>query len=86
MTILERHKITEVRISEVDTEGNYRNDNLEEVGAGLETDNIQIISEEMTEVVVGQDQVQEPVIIETELDVVSVRNMIILLRIVQLYR
>ena len=37
-------------------------------------------------VVVGQDQVQEPVLIEAELDATSVGNMIILLRTVQLHR
>ena len=36
---------------------NYRNDNLEELGIGLGTDNIQIISEGMTEVVVGLHQI-----------------------------
>ena len=42
---------------------------LEEVEVGLGTDNIQVILAEMTEIaVVGLDQVQEPVLIETELD------------------
>ena len=59
---------------------------LEEVGVGLETDNIQIISEGMTEVVVGLDQVQETVLIEIELDAIAVGNMIILLRTVQFCR
>ena len=42
----------------------------------------------MTEVVevVSLDQVQEPVLIEIELDVISVGNMIIFLRTVQLHR
>ena len=38
----------------------------------------------MIEVVVGLDQVQEPVPIDIELDVRNVENMIILLRTVQL--
>ena len=40
---------------------------LEEVEVGLGADNIQVISAEMTEVaVVGLDEVQELVLIETE--------------------
>ena len=48
---------------------------LEEVGVGLETDIIQIISEGKIEVVVGLDQVQEVVIIEIELDAINVGRM-----------
>ena len=60
---------------------------LEEAEVGLETDNIQVILEGMTEVVaVGQDQVQEPVLTETELDASSVGNMIILIKTVQLHK
>ena len=44
----------EETILQVDTEGITEMINLGEVGVGLETDNIQMISEEMT-VVVGQD-------------------------------
>ena len=55
---------------------------LEEVGVGLETDNIQIISEGMIEAVVGIDQIQELVLIEIELDALNVGNMIIWLRTV----
>ena len=80
-TISEVSKIKEVKSSEVLTEGIIEMIILEEV----ETDNIQVISEEMTEVVVvSLDQVQEPVVIETELDAISVGNMIILLQTVQL--
>ena len=58
---------------------------LEEVEVGLGTDNIQVILAGMTEVVVvGLDQVQDSVLIETELDALSVRNTIILLKTVQL--
>ena len=46
---------------------------LEKVEIGLGKDNIQVLVEEMIEVlVVGQDQVQQPVLTETELDVLSV--------------
>ena len=37
---------------------------LKEVEVGLGTDNIQVILAEITEVVVGLDQVQEPVLIQ----------------------
>ena len=53
----------------MDTEGIIEMTTLEEVEVGLGTDNIQVISAEMTEVVVvvvGQDQVLELVLIETE--------------------
>ena len=60
---------------------------LEKVEVGLETDSIQVISVEMIEVVVvGLDQVQELVLTETELDALSVGNMIISLQTVQLYK
>ena len=53
----------------------------EEVGLGI--DNIQIIPEEGIEVVVGLDQVQELVLIETEINAINAGNMIILPKIVQ---
>ena len=60
---------------------------MEEVEVGLGTDNIQVIFVGMTEVVVvGLDQIQEPVLIETELDAISVGNMIILLKTIQLHK
>ena len=60
---------------------------LEEVEVGLGKDNIQVILAEMTEVVVvGQDWVQGPVLTETELNVLSVGNMIISLKTVQIHR
>ena len=40
----------------------------------------------MIEVVVSLDQVQEPVLIEIELDAINVGNMIILLRTAQLQK
>ena len=83
-TILELCKIKEVKILEVDTEGIIEMITLEEEEVGLGTDNIQVILEGMTEVVVGLDQVQEPVLIGMELDAINVRYMIILLRTVQL--
>ena len=59
-TILEKCKITDVKIIEVDIEGITEMTNLKEVKVGLGTDNIQVISAEMTEVaVVVQDQDQE---------------------------
>ena len=61
--------------------------NLEEVEVGLGTDNIQVISAEMTEVaVVGLDLDQELVLTETELGALSVEIMIILLKIVQIHK
>ena len=60
---------------------------MEEVEGGPGTDNIQVILAEMTEiVVVGQDQIQELVLIETELDVLNVENMIISLKTVQVHK
>ena len=58
-TILEKHKITVVKILEVNIEGIIEMTTLEEVEVGLGKDNIQVIlaETEMTEVVVGQDQV-----------------------------
>ena len=58
---------------------------LKEVEVGQETDNIQVILEGMTTVVaVGQDQVQEPVLIEIELDASCVGNITISLKTVKL--
>ena len=55
------------------------------VGVGLEKDSFQTIPKGMTEeVVVDLDQIQEVVLIETRLDVISIENMIILLRTVLL--
>ena len=59
---------------------------LEEVEVGLEKDNTQVILIEAIEVVVGLDQVQEPVLIETKLNALSVGNMIISLKTVQLHK
>ena len=85
--ILEMHKIIEVRILEVDTEETKEMISLEEVGGGLGIDNIQIISEGMTKVVVGLDQVQEPVQIGLELHAKNGGgDMIISLRNVQFHR
>ena len=56
--IVETSKIKEVKVLEVDIEGNIEMTILEEVEVGLGTDNIKIISEGMVEVVVlGLDQV-----------------------------
>ena len=74
-TISEICKVIEVKISEADIEEIVEMTTSEEVG--LEKDNIQIILIEVTEVVVGLDQVQESVLIETEVDALSVGNMII---------
>ena len=60
---------------------------LEQVDVGLGTDNNQVILEGMTEVVaVGQYQIQELVLIETELNALSLGNMIILLKTVQIHK
>ena len=54
---------------------------MKEVGVGLKKDSFQIMPEEMTEVVtVGLDQVQELVLIDIGLDVISVERTIILLK------
>ena len=85
-TILEKCQIIGVKILEVDTKGVIETIILEELGIGLGTDNIQIISEGMIEVVVGLDKVQELVLIEIELDALSIENIIISLRTVQFCR
>ena len=81
-TILEKHKITENKASEVDTEIMIiEMMTLEGVEVGLKKDNIQVLLAEMIEVIVGHDEVQEPVLIKIELDVLSVENVIILKRL-----
>ena len=65
---------------------NNRNDNFGRGRSRSRGKNIQAILAQMIEVVVGQDQVQEPVLTETELDVLSVGNMIILLEAVQIHK
>ena len=59
---------------------------LEEIEVGVRKDNIQVILAEMIEVIVGQDQVQEPLLTETELDVLSVGNIIISLKTVWIHK
>ena len=67
-TVLEKYEISEVKFLGVDTEGDIEMKILDVVKVGLGTHNIQIISEGITEVVVvGLDQVQEQVLIKTEL-------------------
>ena len=85
-TILEKCKITEVNILEVDIEGITEMTTLEEVEVGLGADNIQVILKGMKKAVAGQDQVQELVLIETGLDALSVGNIIILLKTVQIHK
>ena len=58
---------------------------MKEVEGGIGIDNILII-EGMMKATVGLDQVQEPAWIEIELDVINAGNMIILLKIVWLFR
>ena len=84
--ILQKHKIIEVRILEDDIEVIIEMITLEEVEVGLGKGDIQVILAEMIEVVIGQDQIQEPVLTETELDILSVGSMIILLRTAQIYK
>ena len=68
------------KIIEVDTEGIIEMLIMEKVRVGLGTHNIQIKSVGIAEVVVIHvDQVQESVLIEIELDAISVGNMVILL-------
>ena len=81
---LGKHKIIQVSIVGVDIEAIIEMSTLEEVEVGLGEDSIQVILDRMIKAVVaGQDQVQEPVLIEIELDVSNVGNMIILLKTVQ---
>ena len=61
----------------MDIEGITETTTLEEVEVDLGTDNIQVILGGMIKVVVGQDQVQELVLIEKGLDALGVGNMII---------
>ena len=68
-TILEKCKTTEVKILEEDIEAIIETTTLKEVEVGLGKDSIQVILEGMTEIViVGLDQVQELVLIETGSD------------------
>ena len=61
----------------------YRNDSFRKVEVGLGKDSIQVILEGMVEaVLVDQDQVQEPLPIEIEFDVLNARDMVILLKTV----
>ena len=58
---------------------------MKQVGVGLEKDSFQIMPEGTTEVVaVDLDHVQELVVTQMGLDVISVESMIILLKTVQL--
>ena len=80
-TIRGRCKTIEVKVMEVDVKVIIEMTILKEVKVDPEKDNIHVKLAEMKEVVaVGQNQVQEPVLTETELDVLSVGNMIILLK------
>ena len=78
-------KISEDIMIEVDIEETIEMIIIKKAGVGLEKGHIQVISEEMTGIVVkvawGWDHDQ--VLIETELGVISVENMIILHKIVQ---
>ena len=86
-TVSENHKIIEVKLLEMDKEVLIEMNTLEEVEVGLGKDKIWVILAEMTEVVVvGPEQVQEPVLTETELDVLSVGNMTIFLKTVQIHK
>ena len=80
---LEKPKIIEVKILEVDIEVTIEMKTLEEVEVDLEKDNIQEILEGMIRaIVVGHDQVSEPVLIGIQLDVLNVGSMIIVLKTV----
>ena len=60
--------------------------NLIQVEVCLGKVNIQVVLAEMTEVVLGQDKAQEPVLIQNELDALSVGNMIISLKTVHIHK
>ena len=81
---LEKHKIIEDKIKDVDTEGNIEIIILKEAEVGI--DGTQIILEGMIKSVVGLVQVQELAQIEIELDAISGGNVIILLQTVQFHR
>ena len=83
-TTLEKCKIIELKILEVDIEIITEMTTSEEVR--LEKGITQVILEEIIEAVADQDQAQEPVLIERELDTLSVGNMIILLKTIQLHK
>ena len=71
------NKIIEDKVTEVDIEENIEMIIMKEVGVGLEKDSLQIMLEGMTEVIaVDLDQVQELVLMEIGLDVISVESMI----------
>ena len=84
--ISEKCKIIEVRILEVDIGVTLGMITLGNVEVGLEKYNTQITLGEMIEAAVDQDQVQDWVLIEIESDVLSVGNMIILPKTVQIYQ
>ena len=79
-------KIIEVKILDVNTKGVVETIIFKEVEVGLGKDNIQVILEGVTEIIVSLDQVQKPLLIEIGLGDINVGCMIILLRIVQCYR
>ena len=79
--ISDQIRITQDKIIEVDIEEIIEMIIMTQAKEGLGIDNILII-EGMIEVTVGLDQVQEPVPIEIELDVINAGNAIILLKIV----
>ena len=70
--ILEKLKIIEVKILELDVEVAIEMRTLEELEVCLEIESIQVILEEMIRSVVDLDQIQEQVLIEIGLDVLSV--------------
>ena len=84
--ILEEHKIIQVRILEVDIEVTLEMITLVKVEVYLEIDSIQVTLGEMREAVVDLDQAQEWVLIEIELDVLSVGSTIILIKTVPIYQ
>ena len=82
--ILEKCKIIEVKILEMDIDVIIEMITLEEVEVDLGKDSVQVILGGMIKaVVVDKGQVQEPVLIEIELEVLNVANMIISLKTVK---
>ena len=82
--ILDECQGIEVKILELDLKLTIEMKTLGEVEVDQEKDNIQVILEGMIEVVVvDQDQVLEPVLIEIGSDVLNVGSMIISLKTVQ---
>ena len=82
--IIKEHRIIEDKPLEKDYRGNHGNSNFDKGRSRSRERQLLGNLRRNIEVALGQDQFQEQVPIETELDALSVGNMIILQRIVQM--